>query len=195
MGCERYVLGSFALVGGDGDRLGAGGLAEGQVLDRVGSCSSDRVLEPLDGADLGGLEAGQLVRLGRVNGGSDTLARSQSLEHVGRETGALVVDIDALEGDRVAGYQKCQPQSAYMAAVLSLPASETIRSLVAWSLSTVLPLKTVMVSLPVLVTETWAIWLVAPTISTESGQAAMAAPARATTETTVAIMVKDLRRT
>lgn len=57
---------------------------------------------------------------------------------------------------------------------------ESTRSMVACSLKTVLPLKTVMVSLPVLVTATWAMWASVLAISIEIGHAARAVPARAT---------------
>lgn len=58
-------------------------------------------------------------------------------------------------------------------------------SMVLCSLRTVLPLKTVTASSPVLVTETCRVWSVEPAISTDRGQAAMAAPARAATGRTL----------
>lgn len=102
---KEYILGSFALVRCNGDGLGAGGLAEGRILDRVGSRSSYHVLEALNGADLSRLDAGQLVRPGRIDSSSDAFTGCKCLKHIGRETTALVVDIDALEGNCLSGYQ------------------------------------------------------------------------------------------
>lgn len=53
-------------------------------------------------------------------------------------------------------------------------------------------MKTVTVSDPVLVTETVAIWLVTPTISTERGQPAIATLARAAAETILEIILKSM---
>jgi hypothetical protein len=65
--------------------------------------------------------------------------------------------------------------------VYDLPASATKRSLVACSLNTVFPLKTVKGSLPVFVTDTSVTWSVALAISTARGHAAAATPARMAT--------------
>jgi len=70
----------------------------------------------------------------------------------------------------------------------------TKRSLVAWSLRTVLPLKTVRGSEPVLVIATWATWSTAPTISTDRGhETAMAVPARATIGRMLEIILRTCR--
>lgn len=96
------LLGSLALVGRDGDGVGAGSLAEGHVLGRCRSRSARHVLEALNRADLGCLEAGKLVGPGCVDRSNHALTRCKGLEHVGRQTAALVVDVDALEGDCIA---------------------------------------------------------------------------------------------
>lgn len=115
----------------------------------------------------------------------------KGLEHVGCETSTFVVDICSLEGDDFASCVGCQlykfsPHKLYKE---DIPASVTKRFLVAWLLRTVLPLKTVTVSDPVLVTATVAMWSVISTISTERGQPAMVTPARAATESIFEIII------
>lgn len=102
------LLGGFALVGRDGVGVRAG-LAEGEVLERVGRGRSRDVFETLEGGDLGALDAGEPVGPGGVDGGRDGLAGLEGLEHVGRDAGTLVVDVGALEGKCLAGLWRCQP--------------------------------------------------------------------------------------
>lgn len=102
------LLGGFALVGRDGVRVRAG-LAEGEVLERVGRGRSRDVFETLEGRDVGALDAREPVSPGGVDGGRDGLARLDGLEHVGRDAATLVVDVGALEGKCVAGLWTSQP--------------------------------------------------------------------------------------
>lgn len=94
--------GDNGLVGSDRDLAGGDIVARGEALEVGRSLSASGVAEALDGGDLGLVDALELVALGGVDGDGDSLASIDLLESAGVKALALVVDVDALEGESVA---------------------------------------------------------------------------------------------
>lgn len=138
---EGSVLSCSALVWGDIDGVGLEIRTGGKTLHGGRGGFSNGVLEALDGGHLGVLDALELVALGCVDRDGDGLASGDFLETVCRETLLLVVDEHTLERQSV---PTCAIVRLYLHTEfrMNILASATNKSLVAWSLKTVLPLNT-----------------------------------------------------
>lgn len=98
----KDLLGNLALVGGDGHSAGADALAVCHILQCGRGSGSCHVFEALNSSYLGRRDAGELIALGCVDRSGDCFAWQKCLEHLRSEAGALVVDVDTLERERLA---------------------------------------------------------------------------------------------
>ena len=100
----KDLLGNLALVRGDGHSAGADALAVCHILQCGRGSGSCHVFEALNSSYLGRRDAGELIALGCVDRSGDCFAWQKCLEHLRSEAGALVVDVDTLERERLAIY-------------------------------------------------------------------------------------------